>query len=182
MFKNYREDWIFRATYDYDSKYLFEVNGAYNGSEQFGPGYRFDFFPSLALGYAVSNEKFFHVDWMNRLKFRYSIGMVGDDNVSGGRWLYSDHIHYGGMPEWMHPIQNQSPYTGIHKSPLATRIFIGKKARKDNYGVEIGLLNDMVSITFDYFTEDRTDILLAGSQRAVPSYFGGTPPPLTLAM
>ena len=45
MFKNYREDWVFRLTYDFDSKYLFEVNGAYNGSEQFGPGYRFDFFP-----------------------------------------------------------------------------------------------------------------------------------------
>ena len=70
MFKNYREDWVFRTTYDYDSRYLFEVNGAYNGSEQFGPGYRFDFFPSLALGWFVSNEKFFKVDWINRLKLR----------------------------------------------------------------------------------------------------------------
>src|SRR5690606_22055710 len=62
MFKNYREDWAFRTTYNYDLRYLLEVNGAYNGSEQFGPGYRFEFFPSLAVGYVVSNEKFFPID------------------------------------------------------------------------------------------------------------------------
>jgi len=49
--------------------------------EQFGPGYRFHFFPSVAVGWFVSNEKFFHFDWINRLKLRYSIGMVGDDQV-----------------------------------------------------------------------------------------------------
>ena len=56
QFKNYREDWVFRVTYDYDSRYLFETNGAYNGSEQFGPGYRFDFFPSLALGWLFQTK------------------------------------------------------------------------------------------------------------------------------
>src|SRR5690606_3455812 len=76
MFKNYREDWVFRATYDYDTRYLFEVNGAYNGSEQFGPGYRFDFFPSVGLGWYLSNESFFDVSWIDQLKFRFSTGKV----------------------------------------------------------------------------------------------------------
>src|SRR3546814_19355578 len=64
MFKNFREDWVFRATYDDDTRHLFEVNGAYNGSEQFGPGYRFDFFPSVGLGWYLSNESFFDVSWI----------------------------------------------------------------------------------------------------------------------
>src|SRR5699024_5682450 len=73
-FKHYREDWAFRATYNYALKYFFEFNGAYNGSEQFGPGFRFQFFPSLAVGWSLSNEDFFKVDWVDNLKFRFSTG------------------------------------------------------------------------------------------------------------
>src|SRR3546814_13633288 len=89
----------YSATYDYDTRYLFEVNGAYNGSEQFGPGYRFDFFPSVGLGWYLSNESFFDVSWIDQLKFRFSTGKVGDDNVSGGRWLYASQYGYGGRSD-----------------------------------------------------------------------------------
>lgn len=118
MFKNYREDWVFRTTYDYDSKYLFEMNGAYNGSEQFGPGYRFDFFPSVAIGWYVSNEKFFKVEWINRLKLRYSIGMVGDDKGSGGRWLYASQLTYGGTAILNQNLSNSSPYTWYKEATI----------------------------------------------------------------
>ena len=57
MFKRYREDWVSRVTYDYDTRYLLELNGAYNGSEKFGPGYRFDFFPSAEIGRASCRER-----------------------------------------------------------------------------------------------------------------------------
>ena len=53
-----REDWVGRITYDYDQRYFLEINGAYNGSEKFGPDYRFDFFPSVAGGWVISNESF----------------------------------------------------------------------------------------------------------------------------
>jgi len=178
MFKNFREDWVFRTTYDYMSKYLFEANGAYNGSERFGPGYRFDFFPSLALGYMISNEDFWKIDWINRLKLRFSLGMVGDDNVSGGRWLYADQYSYGGYVR-MDPnnLSGSSPYTFYKQSVVGNPDMHWEKAKKTNYGVEMGLFRDMISVTYDYFTEDRTDILLAGGQRAIPPYFGGSPPP-----
>ncbi len=179
MFPNYREDWVFRVTYDYDAKYLFEVNGAYNGSEQFGPGYRFDFFPSLALGYVISNEKFYKIDWMNKLKLRYSIGIVGDDNVSG-RWLYADAYAYGGNARMNTQDNNLSPYTQYSQSAIGNPAIQWEKAKKSNYGVEMGFLNDMFSVTYDYFTEDRTNILLAGALRAVPSHFGGVVPPANL--
>lgn len=47
VFPIYREDWVFRFTYNYALRYFFEMNGAYNGSEKFGPDYRFDLFPSF---------------------------------------------------------------------------------------------------------------------------------------
>ncbi len=177
MFKNYREDWVFRTTYDYDSRYLVEMNGAYNGSEQFGPGYRFDFFPSVALGWYVSNEKFFKIDWMNRLKLRYSQGMVGDDSGSSSRWLYATQYAYGTASRLNADPNGTSPYTWYKESTVGNPDIHWEKARKENYGLEMGLFKNMISLNYDFFKEDRTDVLIAGSSRtSIPSYFGATAP------
>lgn len=180
-FPYYREDWIFRTTYDYDTRYLFELNGAYNGSEQFGPGYRFAFFPSVAAGWVVSNEKFFPLEWMNRLKLRYSIGKVGDDKVSGGRWLYADQFSYGGSTR-LSSMDNygSSPYTWYKQSTLGNPYIHWEQAIKSNFGVEIGLFKNLISINYEYFTENRTNILISGSQRNIPPFFGATPAPANL--
>lgn len=177
MFKNYREDWVFRTTYDYDARYLFEMNGAYNGSEQFGPGYRFDFFPSVALGWYVSNEKFFKIDWMNRLKLRYSQGMVGDDSGSSSRWLYSTQYAYGTASRMNTNPNETSPYVWYKESTVGNPDIHWEKARKENYGLEMGILKNMISVNYDFFKENRTDVLIAGGSRtSIPSYFGATAP------
>lgn len=181
MFPNYREDWVFRATYDYDSKYLFEANGAYNGSEQFGPGYRFDFFPSLALGWVVSNEMFFEkMDWVDNLKLRYSIGKVGDDRVSGGRWLYSSQYAYGGRARLTNNVWASSPYIFYRESLVGNPNIHWESALKNNYGLEFSMLKNLFSVNFDYYTEDRTDILIPGNSRNIPPFFGATAPPANL--
>ncbi len=176
MFKRYREDWVSRVTYDYDTRYLLEFNGAYNGSEKFGPGYRFDFFPSAALGWYISNEKFFKIDWLNRLKLRYSIGMVGDD-TGGGRWLYASQYSYGGSAQMNADPFGASPYTWYSESVVGNPDIHWEKATKSNYGLELGFLDNLFSVNYDYFTEDRTDILVDGASRAsVPPYFGAAAP------
>ena len=180
MFKNYREDWVFRATYDYNARYLFEVNGAYNGSEQFGPGYRFDFFPSVALGWYASNEKFFKVSWIDRLKLRFSMGRIGDDKVSGGRWLYADQFAYGSRAGLNEASNGVSPYYMYRQTVVGNPDVRWETAVKNNYGFEMGLLKNLFTINFDYFTENRTDILLAGGSRNVPAFFGATPPSANL--
>ena len=58
MIPSYREDWVFRATYNYAGKYSFEYNGAYNGSEKFSKDNRFAFFQSGAIGWTISEEPF----------------------------------------------------------------------------------------------------------------------------
>ena len=180
QFKNFREDWVFRTTYDYDSKYLFEANGAYNGSEQFGPGYRFDFFPSLALGWYVSNEKFFKIDWIDRLKLRYSIGKVGDDRVSGSRWMYSSQYEYGGRSRLSNNTAGWSPYYFYRESVVGNPNIRWETALKNNWGLELGVLRNLLSLNFDYYTENRTDILLGGGSRNIPPFFGATPPSANL--
>lgn len=175
MFKNYREDWVFRTTYDYDGRYLFEANGAYNGSEKFGPGYRFEFFPSLALGYYVTNEKFWKVDFMNRLKLKYSIGWVGDDQ-GGARWAYANQYSFGGA-SLMDPIlwNTNSIYTWYKQSRIGNPFIRWETAKKQNVGAEMGFFRDMISVNLDYFTEHRTDILV-DNRRDIPDYFGAAAP------
>ncbi len=184
MFKNYREDWVFRATYDYNSKYLLEVNGAYNGSEQFGPGYRFAFFPSLALGWYISNEKFFKVSWIDRMKFRYSLGRIGDDKISGSRWLYASQYAYSGRAN-LNALTTSSgtglsPYVFYRQSVVGNPDVQWETALKNNIGFELGVLKNLFTLNVDYFTEDRTNILLAGSDRNIPAFFGTTAPSANL--
>jgi TonB-linked SusC/RagA family outer membrane protein len=74
-FPRFRESWVSRLTYAYKGKYLFETNGAYNGSEQFGPEHRFAFFPSLSAGWVVSEEPFMKkLTFVDNLKIRGSWG------------------------------------------------------------------------------------------------------------
>lgn len=180
MFKNYREDWVFRATYDWNTTYLLEVNGAYNGSEQFGPGYRFDFFPSVGLGWVVSNEKFFSNNVMDLLKLRYSAGKVGDDNVSGSRWLYASQYAFGGTARLNENSASASPYTFYRESVVGNPNIHWETAVKSNLGVEMGFFQGMVNLNVDVFKENRTNILMSGGSRNVPPFFGATPPSANL--
>ncbi len=182
-FMQYREDWVFRGTYDYDSRYMFEFNGAYNGSEQFGPGYRFAFFPSVAAGWYISNEKFLSsVEWVDRLKLRYSIGKVGNDRV-GQRWLYSSQYLYGGMARLGSYINiantntsPESPYEMYIMKTVGNPDLQWETAIKNNFGLEFGIFKNLISVSIDYFTEERENIMLKGDERTIPSYFGFTAP------
>jgi TonB-linked SusC/RagA family outer membrane protein len=179
MFPTYREDWVFRATYDYDSRYFFEGNGAYNGSEKFSSDYRFDFFPSIAAGWYVSNEKFWKIDLINRLKLRYSLGWVGDDSA-GSRWLYMADYTYGDWSALQANPNAASPYLFYREAIVPNPDAHWEKAKKANGGIELGLWNDLLGINFDYFTEHRTDIMIEGADRAIPPYFGATAPAANL--
>jgi TonB-linked SusC/RagA family outer membrane protein len=184
MFQNFREDWVFRATYDYKSKYLFEANGAYNGSEQFGPGYRFDFFPSVALGWVISNEDFWKnvrtLNFINKFKVRYSRGKIGDDKVSGSRWLYESQFSYGGRAGLNEVTNALSPYYMYRQSNIGNPDVHWETAIKNNLGFELGFLKNVISLNVEVYNEDRTGILLDGESRNIPPFFGATPPAANL--
>ncbi|MBO6095871.1 MAG: SusC/RagA family TonB-linked outer membrane protein, partial [Bacteroidales bacterium] len=82
--------WVGRATYGYKDKYLVDISAGYNGYENFAPGKtRYGFFPSLSLGYVVSQEKFMKkVPLIDFLKLRASVGKVGSDQGSSARFMY----------------------------------------------------------------------------------------------
>ncbi|WP_176461289.1 SusC/RagA family TonB-linked outer membrane protein [Lutibacter agarilyticus] len=177
-FPYYSEDWVGRVTYNYDSRYFLDINGAYNGSERFGPGYRFDLFPSAAAGWTVSNESFMEsTEWLNKLKFRGSYGLVGDDRVPG-RYNYLSQWSSGGSA-FLVPSAYQggrSPYIFYKEKKVGNSDLQWETAVKYNIGAEIGVFNNLITAELDYFAEDRGNILIVGSQRAVPDWFGIAPP------
>ncbi|MBQ9887896.1 MAG: TonB-dependent receptor [Bacteroidales bacterium] len=174
-FPSYREDWIGRVTYDYANRYLIELNAAYNGSEQFGPGYRFALFPSVALGWYLSNEPWFKVDWLNKVKFRYSLGKVGNDNVSSSRWLYQSQYAYSTAKAKLGKNDDtNSVYNEYRESSVGNPDVHWETATKQNFGLELSAWKDLITFSFDYFTEKRRDILMDGSARSIPIFYGAT--------
>ncbi len=147
-FPYYNEAFVGRATYDYSRKYLFEVNIGYTGSERFAPGNRFGFFPSGALGWVVSEEDFFRnaVPWMNKLKIRYSQGLVGSDYASA-RWLYKSDYYY-----------DSRGY--IREDRGANTTAQWEEAMKRDLGFEFGFFKNLVTLNVDLFDEYRDKMLL----------------------
>ncbi len=182
MFPRYREDWVGRVTYNYDERYFVDVNGAYNGSEKFGPGYRFDLFPSAALGWMVSNEAFMQsASWLDMFKIRGSYGLVGDDNVSG-RWGYISQWTSGGSAylNYSNPWNGKSPYTYYKEDVIGNPDLHWETATKANLGFDLTVMNNLINATVDVFKEERNDIIVAGGDRSVPSFLGFNAPDLNV--
>lgn len=176
-----REDWVFRATYDWNNRYFFEYNGAYNGSEKFSSANRFAFFQSGAIGWMISDEPFMKYlrekNIIDLLKVRASYGEIGDDNV-GRRFLYKTQWAIGGGAQgssYMDTERNPSPYQWYRESVVGNPDIHWEKVKKTNIGVDYAFLGGLLAGNVEFFRDKRTDILVDGNIRAVPSYFGAIP-------
>ena len=158
-----------RITYSYDNRYFVEGNFGYNGSENFSPNHRFGFFPSVAVGYVISNEKFFEPirDVVSMVKLKASYGMVGNDQIGGNRrFIYNETVvegdsYYFGTT----PISSSSIRLGEYPNPN-----VGwEKAKKFNVGADLSFFN-MLNISVDYFNEHREGIFL--QRKSIPMYVG----------
>lgn len=162
-----------RATYDYDNRYFFEFNFGYNGSENFAPKKRFGFFPSFALGYLVSNEKFWEplTPVWNLLKVKASYGEIGNDQIGGNRRFAFNSEMANGVAGFIWGTAAQyHPTGGIATGVPGNEYVSWEKAQKKNLGVELGFLNSSLLLNVDYFYEKRSGIFIL--QQSVPSVVG----------
>ena len=174
-----REDWVFRATYDFKSRYFAEFNGAYNGSQKFSPDNRFAFFCSGAAGWMISEEKFMKPlkdkGIIDMLKIRGSIGEIGDDSA-GDRWAYLTGWEVAG-PFKMNVDGSNSIFTGYKEASIANPDLRWATVKKQNLGFDYAFMHGMFAGSFDWFRDDRYDIFIYGSDRSVPSYYGAAKTP-----
>ncbi|MBI0397108.1 SusC/RagA family TonB-linked outer membrane protein [Cyclobacterium marinum] len=154
-----------RATYEYDYRYLAEINIGYNGSEQFAPGKRFGFFPAVSLGWIISNENFLlNNPVFTNIKLRASNGRVGNDQMGSARFLYQSDITMSGGP-----LPSLGRGQGVSQGLLGNPNITWEIADKQNYGIDLGIM-DQLDLSFDYYIENRTNILI--SRGTVPSFQG----------
>ncbi len=162
-----------RASYNYDNKYLFEINCGYNGSENFADKHRFGFFPSVAVGYNVSEEKFWEPisPYISLFKIRASYGLVGNDKISGTRFPYlSDIKLQDGDRSFTTGIDQSYTLRGPKIKKFENRDITWEVGYKANIGVDLKILRDL-SLSVDIFQENRTNVF---TERGVIPTFMGT--------
>ncbi|MDD4970500.1 MAG: TonB-dependent receptor [Paludibacter sp.] len=158
-----------RATYNYDERYLLEFNLGYNGSENFPENHRFGLFPAYSAGWIISNEPYFPqnsvVSW---LKLRASYGEVGNDKIGGRRFLYQPstwgYTGSGILNGYDFGSSNGSSpnpyYNGATETTVGNPNVTWERAKKFNSAIELKLFKDRLSMTADFFSEKRDNILL----------------------
>ncbi|MDR6940995.1 SusC/RagA family TonB-linked outer membrane protein [Mucilaginibacter pocheonensis] len=164
-----RQGLISRLTYNYDSRYLLELNAGYNGSENFPKGKQYGFFPSIGAGWLVSNEKFWNKDVISSLKLRGSYGLVGNDRIGGDRFIFLSTYNKDAAGYVFGINQNINP-GGKSEARIGNDNVTWERAYKSNAGIDLELFNGAFTLTADVFRERREGQLLA--RASVPIYAG----------
>ena len=160
-------DWPFsrmgavgRVTYGYDNKYFAEVNAGYNGSENFQDGQRFGFFPSFSAGWLISSEDFIKngLPAITYLKLRGSIGQVGNDAVTGRRFLYYNNAYSSGTG-YSFGLAQGSAVGGLVEGAIPTNGVSWERETSSNIGLELNLWGKKLGLVADVFYKKRVDIL-----------------------
>lgn len=161
-----------RLNYAYKEKYLFEANARYDGSSKFDPDNRWKFYSGVSAGWRLSQESFMqNVSFVDELKIRGSWGSVGNQ---AGIGLY-DYIQ-------MIDLNNTGPILGgytsrsVTASPSSTLVSVNRtweKIESKNIGIDIGVLNNRLTATFDYFWKTNKNMLLP---QTYPAVLGATAP------
>lgn len=147
-----------RVTYNYSNRYMLEFNIGYNGSENFAKGKRFGVFPAVSAGYVLTEEPFFPKnEVLTFLKLRGSYGLVGNDK-SSYRFLYQP-SSYSAQSNVYFFGENHAGVGGYTEKSLGNQDVTWETAAKMNLGIDLRFFNDALSVSGDYFTEKRDDIL-----------------------
>ena len=165
-----------RINYDYAGKYLIDLSFRYDGSSKFPKGKQWGFFPSVLLGYRISEEAFIkdNFTFVQNIKIRGTWGKLGDDGAS--QFQFVEGYDY---PQSYHNRQNL-PRGSVFGNSFVNALGFRSAPNMDitwytaemiNLGIDIDLLNDMIGFSFDVFQRNR-DGLLDRPSVVVPGTFG----------
>lgn len=161
---------FFRLNYSYDSRYILELNGRYDGSSRFPKERRYGFFPSVSAAWRVDREHFFAdaLDYVNHLKIRASYGNLGNQNVS----------EYGYIPTMSTQqssfiIGGQRPMI-INAPGLVSPNYTWETVTTANVGLDANFWQNRLSLVADFFVRDTKGMLTKGKE--LPAVLGAAVP------
>lgn len=160
--------YIGRFNYAYANKYLFEFLIRSDASTKFAPENYWGVFPSFSAGWVMSEENWFKkaLPWVDFLKLRGSFGLTGRDNIVAWQWmqLYASDANKG--PVFGTGASNDtSNILSLNKNNSAVNPDVHwDKVYKANFGIDLNVLNNRLSVTFDMFREWNREMLMTISQ------------------
>lgn len=165
--KNSYAGYFGRLNYDYQGKYLLELNGRYDGSSLFSELDRWAWFSSFSAGYRISEEKFMDPlkPYISDMKFRVSYGSVGNQDVGGNFYLP---IMGAGAANWIQPGTSVRTQTIFAPNAVAGSL-TWETVTTFDLGTDIKLLDNHLGVTFDYYERNTKGML---SNTSVPATFG----------
>ncbi|OYX94848.1 MAG: hypothetical protein B7Y76_10280, partial [Sphingobacteriia bacterium 35-40-5] len=161
---------FYRANYSFKDKYLFELNGRYDGSSKFPQAQAFGFFPSASAGWVVSEEKFMErtKNWLDNFKIRGSYGSLGNGNIAPYTFLETITPLTSGV------IVNGNFPNYIQKPAVLPDELTWEKSTTLDLGTDISFLNYRLTTTFDWYQRKTTNMITSG--QPLPSVFGSAVP------
>lgn len=175
-----------RVNYSYDNRYLVEAQFRYDGNSKFMPNHQWGFFPSVSLGWRISEEPFFKdsgaADVINQLKLRASYGEMGDESGSFTDWMTGYTYPGGGTSDngWYNGYAPGFVFDGVFNygaSPLAipNPNITWYTLRTFNVGFDFEAWDGKLGVAFDYFSRKRTG-LMERRGGDMPTIVGATAP------
>ena len=143
---------IGRANYNYKDKYFATVTGRYDGSSRFDNGHKWGLFPSVALGWDVAKEQFFqnlNPGFVNLAKIRASYGIAGNQNIPNFAYKTLYYPHFSNNAVTFDP-----------SGRLGNSGLVWERQKQLNLGLDLALINNVLKVSFDYFTINNEDLLM----------------------
>lgn len=154
-----KQDWALmsyfgRVNYDYQRKYLAQINMRTDGSSRFGKNQRWGSFPSFALGWRISEESFMKdISWLSDLKLRGSYGILGNEpsNIYGfTSTMVQTRYAFG---------SSQVAAIGYAPGPPSNDDYRWETSYMTNLGIDLGFLSNRLLLTVEYYNKQTKDIL-----------------------
>ena len=153
------QSYLGRIAYSFKNRYLANILFRSDASSKFAPENYWGFFPSVSLGWIVSDEEFFKnsFSWVDYLKLRVSIGKTGNDNVKAWKWMQ---LYQLAMDKGMAFGTAGGNYTyGITPDPSPFRNIRWDKTIQRNFGLDLTVLRNRLSVNLDYYYNSSSDML-----------------------
>lgn len=153
-----RASFFGRVNYSYAGKYLLQATLRADGSSKFGKNNRWGIFPSVALGWRISEEEFFNKDIISNLKLRMSWGRLGNENALG--YYYAPTMTSSNW-QWMSYVQGAgNPWPGMVNLYLVQDDLKWETTDTKNIGLDFGLLDNKLTGTINYYYSTTEDLLI----------------------
>jgi len=150
--KNQLVSWLGRVNYSYNSKYLLTLTGRADGSSKFGENNKWAFFPSVAVGWRVSEESFMKdISFLNNFKIRASYGITGNQNIASYRSL----AQLGVMNYALGGVLA----SGLGPNNIPNPDLKWETTKVTDIGLDLGIFDNRLTLTADYYAKETTDLL-----------------------